>query len=144
MRKILYIAWAVYWLASSCNTLRKKTERKEQHRYAYAQSAFTSDSILRHWYFTSDSAFSYHPDSGLHTFSGRLLGWERRVNHSREQHTLDSAGSYQHNANELARDGRKTWKLPFFVVASLLIGIATAGYYGARKLMTILLLWSIV
>lgn len=109
------MAYLILLLVSSCHTVRKKIERDEQSRFQYAQTAFISDSAVRYWYFYSDSAFSYHPDSGLHTPSGRLLGWEVNVNHKLEQYTLDSASRLQHDETEVTRDKRRIWSLGYTV-----------------------------
>ena len=114
MRKLVTvqgIAYLTLLLTSSCYTMRKKMNSGEQHQFAYTHTAFASDSAVRYWYFASDSAFVYHPDSGLRTFSGRLLGWESNVNHKLVQHTLDSASSYQHSAKELSRERRNIWPI---------------------------------
>jgi len=110
----------------------------EQHRFAYTHTAFASDSAVRYWYFASDSAFSYHPDSGLRTLSGRLLGWERRVSLRLEEHTLDSASSYQHSAKELARDSRNPGVLCSIVFFLLLFLGLIVAY---RRLPLVLLIF---
>ena len=113
------MAYLILLLVPSCHTVRKKIERDEQSRFQYAQTAFMSDSAVRYWYFASDSAFSYHPDSGLNTLSGRLLGWEVNVNHKLEQYTLDSASSLQHDETEVTRDKRRIWSLGYTVFVFL-------------------------
>ncbi|PRD54713.1 hypothetical protein C5749_14870 [Sphingobacterium gobiense] len=99
--------------------MRKKMNSNVQHQFAYAHTAFASDTAIRHWYFASDSAFAYHPDSGLRTFSGRLLGWESSVSHKLEQHTVDSASNFQYSAKELTRDSHNIWTIGYIFWASL-------------------------
>jgi len=124
--------WGTCWMASSCSTLRKRMDSAEQHRFAYTHTAFASDSAVRYWHFISDTAFSYHPDSGLRTLSGRLLGWERRVSLRLEEHTLDSASSYQHSAKELTRDRKSIWQLHHYISILLLMVLVVAICYRIR------------
>lgn len=101
--------------------MRKRANSGEQHGFAYAHTAFASDSAIRYWYFASDSAFAYHPDSGLRTFSGRLLGWESNVSHKLEQQNLDSVSSYQHNAKESTRHSASNCLLRYAIFLLLLV-----------------------
>lgn len=136
MRKLMTIqaiAYLALLLTSSCYTMRKRANSAEQHRFAYAHTAFTSDSTFRYWYFASDSAFSYHPDSGLRTLSGRLLGWEYRVNHQSEEHTVDSTSNFQYRGKELIRDSPSIWPRLRFIAVLLAVALILASYYRSRN-----------
>ena len=124
MRKLVTvqgIAYLTLLLTSSCYTMRKKMNSGEQHQFAYTHTAFASDSAVRYWYFASDSAFVYHPDSGLRTFSGRLLGWESNVNLKLVQHTLDSVGERKHDEREIVRDGSKIQLVCYSLLALMVL-----------------------
>ncbi|MBD1434383.1 hypothetical protein H8B06_16240 [Sphingobacterium sp. DN00404] len=134
MKRIISVwnmGYLVLSLASSCHTVRHKTKTDQHNRFQYAQTVFVSDSAVRYWHFSSDSTFSYHPDSGLRTLSGRLMGWELRVNHQKEQHTLDSVISRQHNETELKRNSRDIWPISYtffvWVVAIFVIAFFVVG-----------------
>lgn len=107
MKRIISL-WNMGYLvlssASSCHTFRHKTKTDQHNRFQYAQTAFVSDSAVRYWHFNSDSAFSYHPDSGLRTLSGRLLGWELSLNHKLDHYTVDSVRSFRYSTNERTRN----------------------------------------
>ncbi|RZF57992.1 hypothetical protein EWE74_20205 [Sphingobacterium corticibacterium] len=98
----------------------------EQHGFSYTHTTFASDSAFRYWYFASDSAFAYHPDSGLRTLSGRLFGWEYLVNHRSEEHTVDSASSYQYNAKESTRNSAHNCLLCYAVFLLLMVSFIIA------------------
>jgi|SRR5690606_19571848 len=122
MKRVLTIQGGVcliLLLASSCYTMRKKTNSGEQHQFAFAHTALASDSAVRYWYFASDSAFAYHPDSGLRTVSGRLLGWESSVSHKLEQHTLDSNSSWKQNETEVRRNSGNIWLIGYTFLVSV-------------------------
>lgn len=112
-------------LLAACNTLRQKVVREEQDHVQYAQMAAASDSLFRAWYVYADSGFRYHPDSGLHTLSGRLLGWEVRVNHRQEQRSSDSMGRVRFSESEMQRNNTASgpWRLVFIAAVALAIGI---------------------
>lgn len=137
------IACLTLLLISSCYTMRKRMDSAEQHGFAYTHTASASDSAFRYWYFASDSAFSYHPDSGLRTLSGRLLGWEYRVNHQSEEHTVDSTSKLQYSGKESTRNNASIWPMIRFIAVLLAVALILARYYRSRKFMTIILPWSI-
>ncbi|WP_165384779.1 hypothetical protein [Sphingobacterium corticibacterium] len=129
MRKLVIvqeIACLALLLTSSCYTLRKRMNNAEQHGFSYTHTTFASDSAFRYWYFASDSAFAYHPDSGLRTLSGRLFGWEYLVNHRSEEHTVDSASSYQYNAKESTRNSAHNCLLCYAVFLLLMVSFIIA------------------
>lgn len=54
---------------------REEFEMDWQHlQQRQRQYTFRQDTISRLWYFWTDSAFRFHPDSGLFAQSGSLLG----------------------------------------------------------------------
>lgn len=112
-------------LLAACTTLRQKVVREEQDHVQYAQMAAASDSLFRAWYVYADSGFRYHPDSGLHTLSGRLLGWEVRVNHRQEQSSSDSVGRVRSSETETQRNNTASglWRFAFVAAVALIIGI---------------------
>lgn len=130
MKRILYMfmaVWGTCWMVSSCNTMRKKVENKANHRYTFTQSVAASDSAMRYWHFASDSAFAYHPDSGLRTTSGHLLGWELSTKRRLEQQIRDSVSNYEHGTKELTRDSRNRGVLCSIVFFLLLfLGLIVA------------------
>ncbi|NGM64417.1 hypothetical protein [Sphingobacterium sp. SGR-19] len=95
--------------------MRKRMDSAEQHGFAYTHTASASDSAFRYWYFASDSAFSYHPDNGLRTLSGRLLGWEYRVNHQSEEYTVDSTSKLQYSGKESTRNSASNYLLRYAI-----------------------------
>ncbi|MFD2556705.1 hypothetical protein [Sphingobacterium tabacisoli] len=57
------------------------------------------DSSNRGWFFRSDTAFYYHPDSGLYARNGILSFWEAGVKSKQWLSRQDSV--YQHNAESV-------------------------------------------
>lgn len=74
-------------LIFSCRTVKEKNEQfNYQREQTYtnwqrqqAQGFQISDSTGRYWSFRTDSAFYYHPDSGLRALSGALVLWEKSL-----------------------------------------------------------------
>lgn len=104
-------------------------EGNSNNRFQYAQTVLASDSAIRHWYFSSYSAFSYHPDSGLRTFSGRLLGWEFSVNHKLEQQTVHSMGEWKYDEREVGRNGGEIQLVGYVLFVLLAIIFVIASLY---------------
>ena len=119
-------------LLGACRTTRQKISTAEQHTFQQAQTQLWWDSTMRYWYFHTDSAFSYHPDSGLHTLSGRLMGWEFRVNHRKEQFTMDRESSYKDKVKGLTRDRQGIWRLSHYITIPLVMILLIAICYRIR------------
>ncbi|MCC2599392.1 hypothetical protein [Sphingobacterium sp. FBM7-1] len=61
----------------------------------------------------------------MHTLSGRLLGWEVRVNHRQEQRSSDSVGRVRSSETETQRNNTASglWRFAFVAAVALIIGI---------------------
>ncbi len=84
---IILITLISFFTFSSCRTVKQKTSTQEsmiQKQYTETQSRQAAvsqwwDSTGRYWSFNSDSAFYYHPDSGLYAGSGTLSVSENKI-----------------------------------------------------------------
>lgn len=74
------------------------------------------DSTGRYWYLKTDSAFYYHPDSGLWGKQGAIALWESRVKRKGGSRQADS--SYAERLLEEQYSGKssyfKKWKMSTF------------------------------
>ena len=95
---IILITLISFFTFSSCRTLKEKAEQQQsmvQKHYTETQSRQAAmsqwwDSTGRYWYFTTDSAFYYHPDSGLYAAQGMLSMSESNLQVQRQELLLDS------------------------------------------------------
>lgn len=82
----------------SCRTRKEKTEQQQsmfQKKYTETQSRKAAmsqwwDSTGRYWSFITDSAFYYHPDSGLYAARGIISMSESNLQVERQELLLDS------------------------------------------------------
>ncbi|MFD2557180.1 hypothetical protein [Sphingobacterium tabacisoli] len=92
------ITFSILFTFSSCRTLKQKTFEQEsmiQKQYTGVQSRQAAmsewwDSTGRYWFFSTDSAFYYHPDSGLYATQGMLSMSESNLQVHRQELLLDS------------------------------------------------------
>ncbi|MBL1411238.1 hypothetical protein [Sphingobacterium faecale] len=95
---ILPISLLVISTFSNCRTVKEKTSLQEsmiQHQYTGTQSRQATyshqwDSTGRRWFFSTDSVFYYHPDSGLYAKQGILSIRENNLNVQMQHAVVDS------------------------------------------------------
>ncbi|WP_233789207.1 hypothetical protein [Sphingobacterium sp. HMA12] len=107
---------------------RKEFEMDWQHlQQRQRQYTFRKDTLSRLWYFWTDSAFRFHPDSGLFAQSGSLLGQELQGSistQSRDRSETDEQGRLK--ASKQQRNSKKLlsaeylWPFGFVLVLFLL------------------------
>ncbi|SKB65015.1 hypothetical protein SAMN05660841_01694 [Sphingobacterium nematocida] len=84
---ITHITLVILFTFSSCRTVKEKTTQQSYEReqaYTHWQHKYTEafgwmDSTGRYWSFSTDSAFHYHPDSGIYAKQGLLSFWEDKL-----------------------------------------------------------------
>lgn len=129
-------------LIISCRTSKHRlVEQKatQQIRLSASQEwqqYLQQDSTKRYWHFASDSAFYFHPDSGLWAQGGWLYAEEQSV-HTREQQSgishRDSLASQQHSSRTEQTSIRKN-QLPGYIYLLILLAVGSVGfYYIGRK-----------
>lgn len=77
----------LFYAILSCRTIKEKTTQQAYEReeaYTHRQHTYTEafgwvDSTWRYWSFRTDSAFHYHPDSGIYAKQGLLSLWENKL-----------------------------------------------------------------
>lgn len=143
MNKKVNIWPLVIFLSLSCRPAREVVIRDEQTTRQYAGLVWGADSSSHLWHFTSDSAFFYHPDSGLWAYSGILGGRQVQTRQTVQREFRDST-AYVRDSRETQQDktiltgvkGYRWWLL-------MAVGIAI-GYFLSRayKLTTYRWYWN--
>ena len=103
----------LFYASLGCRTTKEKTTQQSYEReqaYTYQQHKYTEafgwiDSSGRYWTFHSDSAFYYHPDSGLRARQGLLSLWENKVQKQAWTSVMDS-----NNTEVLVQEQYSLWK----------------------------------
>lgn len=85
-RRIMYCAMLLMVIASTpgCKVREQRKESRTEMEASYGLTAtmdrmgysLRQDSLSRVWFFTTDTAFRFHPDSGLMGHAGTLLSQE--------------------------------------------------------------------
>ncbi len=141
MKNITLVA-LITLLTLSCRTSKHRLEEQkatQQIRVSESQEwqqYLARDSTKRYWHFASDSAFYFHPDSGLWAQGGWLYAEEQSARKSKLQFNIshrDSAAIKQHSSRTEQTTIRKN-QLPWYIYVIALLGIGSAGfYYIGRK-----------
>lgn len=126
----------------SCRTSKHRLEEQkasQQIRLSASQEwqqYLQQDSTKRYWHFASDSAFYFHPDSGLWAQRGWLYAKEQSASKSKLQSNVshrDSLSNQQHSSRTEQTTIRKN-QLPWYIYVIALLGIGSIGiYYLWRK-----------
>ncbi|WP_433902820.1 hypothetical protein [Sphingobacterium puteale] len=93
--KILCVSIGLLILISCKLYEHKKRDKREEVEIDWQHTelrqrlyTFRQDTLSRRWYFWTDSAFRFHPDSGLLAQSGILLGQESKRNIDKQMQDL--------------------------------------------------------
>lgn len=135
MKNSIIITLVTLFTFSSCRTLKEKTEQQQsmlQKKYTETQSRQAAmsqwwDSTGRYWSFITDSAFYYHPDSGLYAARGIMSMSESNLQVERQELLLDSIHtvatqkeSYSSWRTYYRRLTDSKWAI--FIIIALLLG----------------------
>lgn len=113
----------------------KKRDKREEFEVNWQNSeqrqrlyTFRQDTFSRLWYFWTDSAFRFHPDSGLIAQSGSLLGQESggRINkHMEDMAEINEQGKQKETKHE--------WRIKKVLSAEL--------FWSVSCVLVLLVLW---
>lgn len=141
MKNITLIA-LIPLLYLSCRMSKHRLEEQkavQQIRVSESQEwqqHLARDNTKRYWHFASDSAFYFHPDSGLWAQGGWLYAEEQSTHTRRQQSGIshrDSAAIKQHSSRTEQTTIRKN-QLPWYIYVIALLGIGSLRiYYLWRK-----------
>lgn len=112
----------------------KKRDKREEFEVNWQNSEqsqrlynFRQDTLSRSWYFWTDSAFRFHPDSGLFAQSGSLLGQESTGSTSRHMQDFtrkNEQGKQKETRHEKSRNtvlsAKSLWTVGFVLILFLL------------------------
>src|SRR5690606_2135621 len=113
-----------YKCISRCSTNSSLPFALIAHRVRLYSVVYHTQPAYRHQ-LVGRIRFRYRADSGLHTLSGRLLGWEVRVNHRQEQRSSDSVERVRSSETETQRNNTASGlrRFAFVAAVALIIGI---------------------
>ncbi|WP_286775274.1 MULTISPECIES: hypothetical protein [Sphingobacterium] len=128
----LSILLAGLCILSSCTIFKHRTEEnqhtsvKQNREQALDFSYRKKDSLSRTWYFWTDSAFRFHPDSGFMARSGGLIAKESMITtlgENRSAHTVrnDDIVSGSERKTKMTRLAPLVWVLAIDFVLVLVI-----------------------
>lgn len=129
-------------LGVACRSIKLQREQfstDRQQSYAAWQNGQSevfdfTDSTGRYWYLNTDSAFYYHPDSGLWGKQGAMAIWESSV--QREKHAVQADSSFVETRLDEAYSGWsryvRKWKtnMPWW---GLGLAFLLAGYWWFKR-----------
>lgn len=98
MVQVVMLACLLF-LGLACGSVKYRTEQsrrdseqaQEFEHYRQADMFNWMDSAGRYWQLSTDSAFYYHPDSGLRAKEGFMWLWERSVQREGRAAWMDSS-----------------------------------------------------
>ncbi len=117
---------------------RKKTEMEWQNIELHQrQYNFRQDTLSRLWYFWTDRAFRFHPDSGLSAQSGILLGQESKRNIDKQMQDLTTKNKQgkQKETKQERNSNKLTPGAYFWPVCTLIVLLLIWRWKGSRLLL---------
>ncbi len=107
----------------------KSTQRYNQYEHwdlTYHQKQ--QDSLSSYWYFSTDSPFLFHPDSGLWAKGGRLFAEQSNIKQTEENLQLQRVNSEAAAASDLyVKRKNKVVSTQIFAIGAVLL--AVLGYW---------------
>lgn len=126
---------------SSCRSNKESSYTQSRYETLVQGQTFQHwhhyDSTLRYWYYQSDSAFYFHPDSGLYASSGWLAVGEQSSKYNFGQVSRDSS-FYLHSQQSaeqeksVTKDRSRRWVYVLGIGIVLVLGVGF--YFGKRTL----------
>lgn len=117
---------------------REKTEMEWQHEeQRQRQYSLRKDTLSHLWYFWTDSAFRFHPDSGLFAQSGILLGQESKgsIDKQIQDLTTKNKQGKQKETKQQRNSNKLTLGAYFWPVCTVIVLLLIWRWKGSRLLL---------
>jgi len=142
--KILCVSIGLLILISCKLYEHKKRDKREEVEIDWQHTelrqrlyTFRQDTLSRRWYFWTDSAFRFHPDSGLLAQSGILLGQEskRNIDKQMQDLTTKSKQGKQKEVKQQRNSNKLTPGAYFWPVCTVIVLLLIWRWKGSRLLL---------
>ncbi|WP_286754065.1 MULTISPECIES: hypothetical protein [Sphingobacterium] len=138
---LLVISVAV---VTGCSVFRGKKQLEEKstkihNQYEQQNLQFhqkQQDSLSSYWYFSTDSAFWFHPDSGIWAKRGKIFTHQSNIKRAEENWQLRQANSEAASVSDSRVEWEKEWLTSisiFVVLMGILVGLSYLVWKRIRK-----------
>lgn len=134
--RLLFCLLVIIVVVISCSVFQGKKQLEEKSTKIYRQYEQQNlqfhqkqqDSLSSYWYFSTDSTFSFHPDSGLWARGGKIFAHQSNIKRAEENWRLLQANSDAASVSD-SRVMRENKVVSAEILAIGVIMLAGLGYW---------------